>query len=300
MFRHVDEDVRILTRGAASALDRASAERPEVASRVARQLFGRLRSESERRATLLAMTDLGRFDAHRCSTAALQHNVLERIARKRDLLVLHDRKEQAEHCCPSARSALPAATEARTAPPSALGGAARERHEPTAKSASISVAISRLPRETGAVVASPSWGGDSSKWSFDQKLQSMHRSLRPKVSAVMDGLSRRGFQPKIFFAWRSVAVQLDLVARGRSKVKFSFHNAQLADGTPNAYAADIIDARYGWSNQAMGTGFWRALGEEAHAQNLHWGGDWKTFRDWAHVQLVDNSLLSRVRKESGF
>ena len=42
-------------------------------------------------------------------------------------------------------------------------------------------------------------------------------------------------------------------------------------------------------------GFWTALGEEAKAQSLYWGGDWKDFKDVAHVQLVPNSDLHRVK-----
>jgi hypothetical protein len=143
------------------------------------------------------------------------------------------------------------------------------------------------------------WSGDSSKWSQEKKQLSMHPDLRPKVTAVLAGLARRGFQPKIFFAWRSVAVQLDIFKKGHTKVKFSFHNAQQKDGTPNAYSADIVDARWGWAAKAEAEGFWKALGAEANAAGLHWGGDWKTFRDVAHVQLVPNSELKRVKKESG-
>jgi peptidoglycan L-alanyl-D-glutamate endopeptidase CwlK len=143
------------------------------------------------------------------------------------------------------------------------------------------------------------WSGDSSQWSQEKKLSSVHPDLRPKLNAVLAGLAKRGFQPKIFFGWRSVAVQLEIFKKGNTKVKFSFHNAQTPDGTPNAYAADIIDTRYGWSPQAESTGFWQALGEEAKLQGLHWGGDWTTFRDWAHVQLVDNPQLARVKLESG-
>ena len=143
------------------------------------------------------------------------------------------------------------------------------------------------------------WSGDSAQWPQDKKLQSMNPTLRPKVQAVLVALTQRGFQPKIFYGWRSVAVQLQLVQQGNSKVKFSFHNAQKTDGTPNSYAADIIDSRYGWTPQAETSGFWTALGEEAKKQNLYWGGDWSTFRDWAHVQLVANSELARVKTESG-
>ncbi len=143
------------------------------------------------------------------------------------------------------------------------------------------------------------WTGDSSQWTQEKKFASMNPLLRPKVQAVLDALSGRGFQPKIFFAWRSVAVQLQIFAEGNTTVKFSFHNAQKPDGTPNAYAADIIDTRYGWTPQAEASGFWKALGEEARNHGLFWGGDWVTFHDWAHVQLVDNPQLGQVKHESG-
>ena len=143
------------------------------------------------------------------------------------------------------------------------------------------------------------WSGDSSQWTQDKKLLSMNPSLRPKVQAVLSGLTQAGFQPKIFYGWRSVVVQLQLFNAGNSKVKFSFHNGQKPDGTPNSYAADIIDARYAWSPQAESSGFWKALGAQAKMQGLYWGGDWSSFRDWAHVQLVANVELARVKKESG-
>lgn len=143
------------------------------------------------------------------------------------------------------------------------------------------------------------WLGDPAQWPQEKKLQSMTPQLAIKVRNVVSALSKRGFQPKVFYGWRSVQVQARLYAEGKSKVKFSFHNAQKPDGTPNAYAADIIDQRFAWTPQADTSGFWKALGEEAKRQGLVWGGDWASFRDWAHVQLVDNGELSRVKKESG-
>jgi hypothetical protein len=143
------------------------------------------------------------------------------------------------------------------------------------------------------------WSGDSSQWTQDKKIASMNPLLRPKVEAVLAAPSGRGFHPKIFFAWRSVAVQLQIFAEGNTTVKFSFHNAQKPDGTPNAYAADINDTRYGWTQQAEASGFWKALGEEARNHGLFSGGDWLTFHDWAHVQLVDNPQLGQVKTEGG-
>jgi len=151
---------------------------------------------------------------------------------------------------------------------------------------------------TGAAPAEE-WSGNSARWSQEKKLRSMTPSLRPKVADVVQALRDRGFEPKIFYGWRSVAVQERLFREGHTTVHFSFHNAQRPDGTPNAYAADIIDRRYAWRPEAQSSGFWRALGEEAKRRGLFWGGDWVNFKDWAHVQLVANSELGRVRRESG-
>jgi D-alanyl-D-alanine carboxypeptidase len=153
---------------------------------------------------------------------------------------------------------------------------------------------------TTNVGATPAeWQGDSQQWPQDKKLRSMKPEMATKVQTVLDKLAARGFEPRIVYGWRSVAVQAQLFADGRSKVRFSFHNAQLPDGTPCSYAADIIDRRFAWSPEAESSGFWKALGEEARALGLVWGGDWTSFRDWAHVQLVANGELSRVMRESG-
>ncbi len=142
------------------------------------------------------------------------------------------------------------------------------------------------------------WRGDSSKWSPEKKLQSLDGRMRRKVERVTEALKAQGFRPKIVYAWRSVAVQQELVAKGRSKVKFSFHNAQKPGGSPRAYAADIIDRRWAWSARAKANGFWEALGSAAKQEGLFWGGDWRSFKDWAHVQLHPNRMLAEVRRES--
>jgi peptidoglycan L-alanyl-D-glutamate endopeptidase CwlK len=142
------------------------------------------------------------------------------------------------------------------------------------------------------------WTGDSARWPEDKKLASLHADLRPKVEAILASLKQQNFQPKVFYGWRSVAVQLDLFEKGNTTVKFSYHNAQKPDGTPNAYAADIVDSRWGWGDAAETNGFWTAMGKVAKEQGLTWGGDWTSFRDVAHVEIKGKSLAD-VKKESG-
>ena len=52
----------------------------------------------------------------------------------------------------------------------------------------------------------------------------------------------------------------------------AFVQAQKPDGTPNAYAVDIIDRRWAWGQEAETNGFWDALGSLAKAEGLFWGG----------------------------
>lgn len=145
----------------------------------------------------------------------------------------------------------------------------------------------------------PEWSGDSAKWSQNKKLSSLDKRMRPKIERVLTALKEEGYKPKIVYAWRSVTKQLELVEAGHSRVRFSFHNAQKQNGTPNAYAADIIDKRWAWNSEAKENGFWNAIGRIGKLEGLHWGGDWRSFKDWAHVQYYPNYKLVDVKRESG-
>jgi hypothetical protein len=151
----------------------------------------------------------------------------------------------------------------------------------------------------GQYAVSKQWEGDSAKWTQEKKLASLNPAFRQKVEVLLRKLEARGFRPKIFYGWRSVAVQQELVKKGRSRVRFSFHNAKKPDGTPDAYASDIIDSRYGWLNRQETRDYWKAQGEEAKELKLIWGGDWKNPWDPAHVQFFPSSQLSAIKKKSG-
>ena len=145
---------------------------------------------------------------------------------------------------------------------------------------------------------SADWSGDSSKWPQEKKLASLEPAFRAKIEKVIAKLKADSFQPTIVFGWRSVAVQKKLKAEGKSKVSFSFHNAQKPDGTPNALAVDICDTRWAW-NEPDCHKFFKALGAAGKTEGLVWGGDWVSFKDWAHLQGRQNGELAKVKSESG-
>jgi len=124
------------------------------------------------------------------------------------------------------------------------------------------------------------------------KLLRLHPVLRRKVKAIVKDLAGHGFAAKVYSTWRSQADQAVLYREGRTQVWFSFHNATRPDGSPCALAADIADAKLAWGATPA---FWKTLGKAAKAHGLTWGGDWKSFPDSAHVQLLPNSDLARVQ-----
>lgn len=174
------------------------------------------------------------------------------------------------------------------------------RHLNNSVSARLNTPAPVLPRPQPQAPAAThtDWGGDSAQWTQEKKLLSLKSSFRTKVERVISALIVRGYQPKIIYGWRSVAVQRVLFNTHKSKVLFSFHNAQTPEGIPSSWAADIVDKRYLW-NEPNCMPFFKALGEEARKEGMEWGGDWQSFRDWAHIQGRRNSDLGLVKRESG-
>jgi hypothetical protein len=142
----------------------------------------------------------------------------------------------------------------------------------------------------------------------EPKLDSLYPDFRPKIEQLLVNLAARTdargkpWRPRIYYAWRSPAEQRKLVERGDSNVLFSFHNVIDPDGSPQSLAVDIIDRRYAWDLEdkesawttAQRNRFWTALGEEAEALGLTWGGRWTDPYDPAHVQAYSQESDARL------
>lgn len=128
---------------------------------------------------------------------------------------------------------------------------------------------------------------------IETKLKQVHPTLARKVKAIVKDLEGHGWKPYIGSGWRSIAEQKKIVERGDSTVYFSFHNATAENGLGCALAVDIVDSRYGWDSPKR---FWTHLGSSATSHGCTWGGSWRNFPDVAHVQLLPNSMLTKVKK----
>lgn len=123
----------------------------------------------------------------------------------------------------------------------------------------------------------------------DPLLKGLEPSFAAKVNNVLKGLKERGWQPRVAEGRRTLKQQQEKINTGRSSLKNPQRSKHIT-----GQAADIIDRRYGWKAPQK---FWDDLGELAKAQGLIWGGDWKSFKDVAHVQVGDvASAVSPTQK----
>lgn len=110
------------------------------------------------------------------------------------------------------------------------------------------------------------------------KLDGLEASFKPKVVAVLKELAGKGWKPYVAEGLRNKTQQAEKVKKGYSKTMNSMHLT--------GQAADIVDYRWGWGGEASNLNhqFWKDLGAAGKAQGLEWGGDWKKFKDVAHIQ----------------
>jgi hypothetical protein len=71
-------------------------------------------------------------------------------------------------------------------------------------------------------------------------LLQLHPVFGARIVKLIAALERAGYRPRIQQAWRSQAQQQTLPP-GTTEVAWSFHNAEDADGKPEALAVDLLD-----------------------------------------------------------
>lgn len=122
--------------------------------------------------------------------------------------------------------------------------------------------------------------------------------FRGAVATLMDRLGAAKFKPRLFETYRSPKRAQELVEAGVSRAKggLSMHCFGMA--------ADIICADHLWSCEKRACGFYEALGREAKALGMTWGGDWdgdgvtreQREHDLPHVQAVPIAAQAAVRR----
>ena len=128
-----------------------------------------------------------------------------------------------------------------------------------------------------------------------RNFEGLDEDFSPKVKSVLRALHAKGWQPRVAEGFRTIEQQQEKIDAGHSSLKDP-NNSKHVQGL----AADIIDQRWGWGGEASDTNhqFWQDLGEAARAEGLTWGGDWKSFKDVAHVEADNNNTKDmRIREK---
>lgn len=125
-----------------------------------------------------------------------------------------------------------------------------------------------------------------------------HPAFQCRLDMILGELRSLGCRPKIDpHAFRTSEEEARLVKQGNSKTLKSWHvvstHALLPHGKTMVdvvygNAADIVDERYGWGGPAANRQFqfWGDLGRIAKKHGCRWGGDWKRFKDVAHIEFL--------------
>lgn len=107
--------------------------------------------------------------------------------------------------------------------------------------------------------------------------------LIEKVDNILTELRGQGFSPMVYELQRTAARGAWLKDTGKSKLgSRSLHVVGGDSGRNLSRAADIIDAKTHWEDLR----FFDALAAAAKNEGLVSGWTWKTFKDGAHVELM--------------
>jgi peptidoglycan L-alanyl-D-glutamate endopeptidase CwlK len=126
----------------------------------------------------------------------------------------------------------------------------------------------------------------------EQRLAQVMPALSAKIHELYDTLVKDGVEIRVVQGLRTVAEQDALYNQGRTTLGkvvtncrggYSWHNV--------GCAVDIVPSTHGpgqpydpdWNN-AHPT--WKKLVAAAEALGLNCGADWRTFKDWPHVQMT--------------
>jgi peptidoglycan hydrolase-like protein with peptidoglycan-binding domain len=125
-------------------------------------------------------------------------------------------------------------------------------------------------------------------------LKNLHPTVKAKAEQLVENCKKRGVEILITQGYRSIAYQNDLYAQGRTKPGKIVTKAR-GGQSPHNYGL-AIDFALKSGKQVLwdikkdldgdGKSDWMEVVEEAKKLGFEWGGDWKSFVDYPHFQMM--------------
>ncbi len=141
------------------------------------------------------------------------------------------------------------------------------------------------------------------------RLSGLHPVVRAAATILIERCYARGVNIVITQGLRTIAEQDALYAQGRTKPGpivtnarggHSYHNYGLAID----FALLLLDGRnvswdMNWDGDGDKVADWSEVVQEAKALGFEWGGDWTSFKDLPHFQIVFGLSTAQLRAGKG-
>ena len=119
-----------------------------------------------------------------------------------------------------------------------------------------------------------------------QKIDKLLPLVERKMNELLTLSSLQGFALRVTSGFRSFAEQDTLYAQGRTLPGNIVTNARGGESLHNyGCAFDVVDRYKGYNID------WAKLGALGKSLGLEWGGDWKSFVDKPHFQIMNGYAL---------
>lgn len=157
-----------------------------------------------------------------------------------------------------------------------------------------------------------------------KQLDGLWKPFSVRVEELIVNVAKRGYGYGLFMGERTMPEQAAIYAQGRdtlanvnflrkaaglpaigaggnnvvTKLRFSWHNLKCAGDMVRDANLDKIGIQWTWADNKS----YVVIGEEAKKLGLEWGGFWKAFKDYPHVQLtggLDLKIAITIYNQSG-
>ena len=128
----------------------------------------------------------------------------------------------------------------------------------------------------------------------EERIKKLHPKIRDAARKFINNALSQGIKLRITSGYRSIQEQDDLYAQGRTKPGnivtylkggYSNHNYGLA--------IDVVPIKNGkadWNSPN-----WNKIGKIGKDVGFKWGGDWTSFKDKPHFEMMFGNTINQIR-----
>ena len=128
---------------------------------------------------------------------------------------------------------------------------------------------------------------------YIEEIETLHPLIRSSAAEFIIAAQAKGMYLRITSGHRTFEEQDELYAQGRTKPGAIVTNAKGGYSNHNyGLAFDVVEIK---NSKALWDGDWNAIGELGKSFGFEWGGEWSSFPDRPHFQMLFDYEVSDLR-----